>query len=78
MTGHKTSTTTRQTPTRDSHSHSRSRSHSHSHTHPVLKGPAEVKSLTALLEKRVDAVLASLLVMSVYPTHVTPFGVLYT
>lgn len=44
----------------------------------MLNGPAEVKSLTALLENRVDAVLASLLAMSVYPMHVTPFGVLYT
>lgn len=48
------------------------------YTHPVLKGPADENSLTALLENRVDAVLASLLAMSVYPMHVTPFGVLYT
>lgn len=46
--------------------------------HPVLKGPAEQKSLTALLEKRAEAVLARRLVMSVYPMQVTPFSVLYT
>lgn len=44
----------------------------------MLNGPAEENSLTTLLEKRVDAVLASRLVMSVYPIHVTPLGVLYT
>lgn len=44
----------------------------------MLKGPAEQNNLTALFENSVEAVLASLLDISVYPMQVAPLSVLYT